>query len=398
MKVMKKLFLVVSVAAFSLSASPSFGQTAEPQRGPVWSKSPAVPKNAMAAAVVDVRRTMSWATDILDLLRKCLPEDISQPVEELDMSIKDIKAECAQKGVNLDSIEWCMVVIGVCNDFGANTLEKKFRQIENLGFVVCVKDTSEVKGFVTAIAGKQPQEERIAGAEVFSVRNLSFCVVDEHQVVVVPRKYDHWDSKAHKTVWTINEPAIKALVRACRGYGMSGDDFAPLAKLDDGICARFVIPNIGGLVDRFGLKEIVSDAIRRSGDDELEDTVFKMGTFVADAKLDPEESWCAGHLTLATEKDARQLYGLLSSCDLLWRAALDTGMIALSYNMREIKRELVRDGFPEGCAARLEDAARAARREVSDAVKTSVSGRTVTLAFKLPVRKIVTAAAAELGK
>ena len=398
MKSTKKLILVATMATFSLSALPSFGQKTEAPSSSTWSKSPAVPNNAMAAAVVDVQRTMSGAIDILSLLRQALPSDISQPIEELDLSIKDIKAECVQKGVNLDSIEWCMVAIGVCNDFGANTFEKKVRQVENLGFVVCMKDTSGVKGFIETTARRPSQVQRIAGAQVFSVRNLSFCVVDENQVVIVPRKYDHWDSNAHETVWTINEPAIKALVRACRGYGKSDDKFASIAKLEDGICARFLVPELGGGVDRFGLREHVLDAISRAGDDELEDTVFKMGTLVVDAKLDPDGSWCSCRLTLATEKDARQLYGLLSSCDLLWRAALDAGMIALSYNMKEVRRELVRDGFPERCAARLEDVARAARREVSHAVTASISGRTVSLTLKLPVRKIITSAAAELRK
>ena len=398
MKFMKKQLLGAVLAAFSLIAPPSFGQTAEATRGSVWSKSPAVPKDAMAAGVIDVRRTMSGATDILDLLRKNLPPDICQPIEELDMSIKDVKAESIQKGFNLDDIEWCMLVIGVCNDFGANTIKKKIRQLEQIGFVLCMKNTSGVKGFMEAVSRTPLKVQRIAGAEVFSVKDLSFCIVDENQVVVVPQKYDHWDSDKHESVWTINEPAIKALVRACRGYGKSDDRFASLATLENGVCGRFVIPDIGGLVDRFGLREIVSDAIMRSGDDDLANTVFKMGSLVVDAKLDSEVSWCACSLTLATEKDARQLYGLLSSCDLLWRAALDAGMIALSYNMQEIKRELVRDGFPESCAARLEDIARATRREVSDAVKASISGRTVTLALKLPVRKIITAAAAEFGK
>ena len=411
MKFTKKQLLVTALTAFSLIASPSFGQAAEASRSPAWSKTPAVPKNAMAAVVIDVQRTMSGATDILDLLRKNLPPDLCQPVEELDMSIKDVKAECAQKGVNLDGIEWCMLVIGVCNDFGANTIEKKIEQIKNSGVVVCMKDTSSVTEFITqllrAMSKAEPldqrsssmvSKQRVAGADVFCAGELSFCVVDENQVVVVPRKYVHWDSERHESVWSLNEPTIKALVRACRGYGKSGDEFAPITHFEDGICGRLLIPDLGSLVDRFGLRENVSDAIARSGDNELQDTIFKMGSLAVDAKLDSEVSWCECRLTLATEKDARQLYGLLSSSDLLWRAALDAGMIALSYNMRDIKRELVRDGFPVSCVARLEDVARATRREVSDAVKASISGRTVSLSLKVPVRKIITAAAAEFRK
>ena len=412
MKFMKKQLFATVLAAFSLIASLSFGQAAEAPRGSAWSKSPAVPKDAMAAGVVDVRRAMSGATDILDLLRKNLPPDISQPIEELDMSIKDVKAEFAQKGFNLDDVEWCMLVVGICNDVGANTIKKKIRQIENIGFVLCMKDTSRVKEFIEAFSQKPPKVQRIAGAEVLSVENLRFyigddnfsvwgvnvCVVDENQVVVVPMKYDHWDSDKGESVYAANEQTIKALVRACRGYGKSEDRFAPLANLEDGICARGIMPEIGGLADRLGLRELVSDAIRRSGDADLENTVFKMGSLDVDVQLASETSWCEGRLTLATENDARQLYSLLSSCDLLWRAALDTGMIALSYNMEEIKDDLVREGFPKGCAARLEDVARVTRREVSDAVKASISGKTVTLAFKLPVRRIVTAAAAEFGK
>ncbi len=399
MKFTKQQLLVTVLAASSLIALPSFGQTADASRGTAWSKSPAVPRDAMAAGVVDVRRTMSGATDILDLLRKNLPPDLGQRIEEWDMSIKDVKAESLQKGFNLDDIEWGMVVIGVCKDFGANTIEKKIRQIEQIGFVLCMKDTSGVNGFMEMFFQEPLKVQRIAGAEVFSVKKkkLSVCIVDENQVVIVPQKYN-WDSDNYESAWTINEPVIKALVRACRGYGKSDDKFASLATLESGVCGRFVIPDIGGLVDRLGLREEVSDAIMRSGDDDLANTVFKMGSLVVDAKLDSENSWGACSLTLATEKDARQLYGLLSSCDLLWRAALDAGMIALSYNMREIKRELVRDGFPERCAARLEDVARAARREVSDAVKASISGKTVTLSLKVPVRKIITAAAAEFGK
>ena len=393
-----KRMMIAAVAALAMSGMTGLaeGVAAGQGAGRAWSQVPAVPRGAVAAAVVDVQKVVSGATGVLDLLRSAMPQDLCQPLEELDKEIKDVKSELELKGVPLDGLEWVMVAVGAL-DGRAQDIKARLRQLENVGIVLCMKDTSSVAKFLKSECDAKAEDERVASAEVMRVGSFHVIVASKNLVVVVPGKYDRWD-KDKGAIYIPDEQMLKLFVRTCRGYGDADKSFETLADLHGDVCARAIVPAAGKLVSRLGLSDVVADAARRSGDDELFNTVTELGDLVVDLRLGPEAFGVKASLTMATEKDAELVHGFLTASHLLWRAALDAGMIAFSYNFEEIEREVVRMGFPDVYAAKLERVARAVRKCVDGALQAGRTGKTVSISLSIPLRKGVEAVAGEFRR
>ena len=341
MNTARRMFTAAAVA-LSMSCMPVFGEeSAQAQAGvagSAWSQSPMVPMGSVAAAVVDAQKVMSGVTGVLGLVRTAMPPEIGQPLGEFDTLIKDVKSELDLKGVPLDGLEWVMVVVGSL-DGRAQGVRAHLNQLGKVGFVVCMKDTSSVANFLKSDCGAKTEDSRIASSEVLMIDLFHIIVASRNHVVIVPGSFDRCDDKG--PVYIPDEQMLKLLVRTCRGYGTADNAFAPLADLRGNVCARAIVPAAGTLVSRLGFTDVVADAARRSGDDELFNTITGIGDLVVDLRLSTEELGVEARLTMATEKDAGLVHGLLTASHLLWRAALDAGMIALSYNFEGVEKCVV---------------------------------------------------------
>lgn len=387
---LKILSPVLAVATAAMFATSARAQSPEAAPSP-YSAKPAIPESAFFAGYIDYRVLLNGLDGALRTVYDKTPAIFKPYVNEVDMEIKDFKAILADKQLPVENFEWGFFAIMADPGIATASLDDKPEHINHGGAVICMKDTAP---FVKMLAGKTDLDNdvrTVAGAEVFVYSGWFFAPVDSHIIVISPGEYSRWDSENNKAVYEPDEFALKALIRSQRGYGGSSRRFARLAEVSGDTFARFMIPSPGKNVDRAGLRQLFNEHVARTGDPELSDSLLNLGDFVVDFRLNGESAGVIASLEMASDADADQMAGFLSSSSLLYRVGLDSGMVAISYNMDDIKRDMQRSNFPPALIANTWEICKALRTELSDAVVTGRDGRTVWVSATLNFARLMDA-------
>ncbi len=274
---------------------------------------PKAPQGTVAAAYIDLGKTLSNIEDVVDDVLGELPSSMKEMREEVRNQIKEGKKAAKENGFALSGFNWAMWTLAF--DESAN---------QHIGLAVSVdSDMVEPLEKLLPVLGARDLEGKIAGETIReiavpNVGNLYCCILKGGLVLLAePERIPSWERENTTRKET---DGIALLVKTYKGEIKPASGFGDIDDLDGNTIARVLAPEVGdALKARIGgnadeVKKMIEET---TGDEDLYDSITGLGDIMFDLNLDDDDFGFA----LTIETDCRSDAKILES----WFEALTAG-------------------------------------------------------------------------
>lgn len=339
---------------------------------------PKAPEGTVAAAYIDLGKTLDNAEDVIDAVLDELPSSMKETRDEIRTQIKEGRKAAKDSGFDLAGLNWAMWTVA---------FDESARQ--HIGLAVSV-DPDMIGAINNSLAmfGAKDVEEKISGE---TVREITVPVCGRYYVCVLkdgiilmaePERINSWEREEGSS--RKETDGIALLVKTYKGEAKVASGFGDIDDLSGNTIARVLAPAIGDSVKaRIGknadeVKKMLEDT---TGDEDLFDSITGLGDIFLDINVDDDNFGIALSVDTDSRSDAKILeswFEALTAGDA--RFLLDGALVLLSDGpmRRDFRRNpALKKAFVE------------VRKLFDGAFEVDRSGSTVTLEIELDTDDVI---------
>lgn len=297
---------------------------------------PKAPKGTVRAVYVDLQAAMGGIEDVIDDFTGELPASKNELKNLVREKVKNFKKDMKESGCPLSNLRWFMSCDVVDNMQGllserdalslpTSTSAPRLRNTKNAN-IYGVKKGEKILEYMKnnpKIFGAITNTEELAGVKVYEGRLPDFSSLARIDFEDGFKKENFADGTAtvglrfRETRFALvgddifvassDRSVLEDAIRIYKGDSKPEEGFDDIDDLDGNTVARFLVPNLGGLVKKSGLENAVKTMADNTGDKKLAESILDMGDFQVDINLDGGDFGAKVSVTCASRADARFL-------------------------------------------------------------------------------------------